>query len=198
MSVETHVSLPVPINAKNKLRERILTLLRSQREEERSVKSLLILDKLFRKPEFCRARTILFYASLDGEVNTFEMIKRAQKVGKRIGLPYVVRDTRELIPVLVESMEKDLVRGPYGVQQPRRLDPAMRLSPEEIDLAIVPGVAFDRHNNRLGRGAGYYDRFLKRLPSDTPTIGLAFDFQIVNKLSPTEEHDMPVSCVLVN
>ncbi len=185
-------------NAKKKVRERILTLLRSQNEEERFVKSSLILDKLFRNPEFRRARTILFYASFDGEVDTFEMMKHAQKLGKRIGLPYVVRDTREIIPVLVESIENDLALGPYGVRQPRRLDPAKRLAIKEIDLVIVPGVAFDRHNNRLGRGEGYYDHFLKGLPSDTSAIGLAFDFQIVNTLSPQEEHDMPVSCVLVN
>lgn len=195
---EASLESQVSINAKKNVRERILTLLRSQKEEERFVKSLVIWDKLLRKPEFQHARTILFYASFDGEVDTFEMMKHAQKLGKRIGLPYVVRDTREIIPVLVESIENDLALGPYGVRQPKRLDSAQRLGPEEIDLVIVPAVAFDRRNNRLGRGAGYYDRFLKGLPSDTPIIGLAFDFQIVDQLSPQEEHDVPVSCVLVN
>jgi 5-formyltetrahydrofolate cyclo-ligase len=57
-------------------------------------------------------------------------------------------------------------------------------------------VAFDRKNNRLGRGEGYYDRFLKLLPSTTPTIGLAFDFQLVDTLPELEAHDMPVSLVL--
>ena len=65
-------------------------------------------------------------------------------------------------------------------------------------MVIVPGLAFDKHNNRLGRGAGYYDRFLSTLPTDIPTVGLAFDFQIIDRLPQQKEHDIPVSHVLVN
>ena len=65
-------------------------------------------------------------------------------------------------------------------------------------MVVVPGVAFDKKNNRLGRGKGYYDRFLKMLPFSTPTIGLAFDFQIVENLPVKEPHDVPVSQVIYN
>lgn len=186
------------IHTKKDIRQRILTLLRNQKEEERLAKSLAILDKLFKKPEFQKAGIILFYASFDGEVNTFEMMKRAQKSGKTIGLPHMMREERKLIPTLVESLENDLVSGPYGVKQPRYTDQSRTLNVKDLDLVIVPGVAFDRHNNRLGRGLGYYDRFLKGLSCDTPSIGLAFDFQIVDRLPLQEKHDIPVSCVLVN
>jgi 5-formyltetrahydrofolate cyclo-ligase len=68
----------------------------------------------------------------------------------------------------------------------------------ELDLVVVPGVAFDRQNNRLGRGAGFYDRFLFELPSTTPTISLAYDLQIVDALLGLEPHDRPVTQVVTN
>lgn len=183
---------------KQELRQKVLTFLRKQKEEERLAKSLVILDKLLKKPEFRRALTILFYAAFDGEVDTFEMMRRALKLGKRIGLPYILRREKRMIPIVIRSIEEDLEIGHYGVKQPKRAPHVRTLTMKELDLVIVPGIAFDRHNYRLGRGQGYYDRFLQELPRGTPTIGLAFDFQIVDHLPPPEEHDVPVSSVLVN
>lgn len=185
-------------NIKKELRERILALLRRQGEKERRTKSAAILRRLFQRPEFERASLVLFYASFDGEVDTFEMMRRAQKLGKRIALPYVVRKHTTMIPVIVESLDKDLETGPYGIRQPKEPTGDRRADLSEIDLVIVPGVAFDRHNNRLGRGLGYYDRFLQKMPSCTPSIGLAFDFQIVDHLPHRQGQDIPVSCVLVS
>lgn len=172
--------------------------MRKQKEEERLAKSSVILNKLFKRPEFQKALTVLFYAAFDGEVDTFEMMQRAQQLGKKIGLPYLVRNEKRMIPTIVESIEDDLATGPYGVKQPKETSREKTLGTDELDLVIVPGVAFDRHNHRLGRGQGYYDRFLKGLSARTPTIGLAFDFQIVDHLPSQKEHDVPVSCVLVN
>ncbi len=187
----------VKINNKKSLREKMLTLLRNHKEEERLAKSRIIFDRLFRLPEFRKALTILFYFPFNGEVNTVEMIKQAQKLGKRIGLPRIMRDKKRIIPAIVDSLEEDLETGPYGIKQPKtnRLQ-ALRL--ENLDMVIVPGVAFDKRNNRLGRGGGYYDRFLKSLPSLIPTVGLAFDFQIVDHLPQQEKHDIPVTKVLIN
>ena len=184
-------------NSKKILRERILTLLRNQKEKERLNKSLAIGDKLFQMQEFQKARTILFYASFDGEVETFEMMKRAQKLGKKIGLPRIMENERKIFPTSVVSLEADLEVGPYGIKQ-SKADPAKALENDCLDMVIVPGVAFDNKNNRLGRGGGYYDQFLAALPSHIPTVGLAFDFQIVDSLSFQDEHDVPVSCVLAN
>lgn len=189
--------LVVQNQTKKELRERILTLLRNQKEEERVKKSLVISHKLFAMPEFQKSSGVLFYASFDGEVHTFEMMQQTQKLGKTIGLPTMIRDGRKIIPRIVGSLENDLSEGPYGVKQPKKTG-TKSLNLDEIDLAIIPGVAFDKYNNRLGRGLGYYDRFLKRLPSHVPTIGLAFDFQIVDRLPQKEKHDIPVSYVLSN
>ena len=179
------------------LRERILTLLRNQKEEDRLNKSLVIFDKLLNMLEFRNALTILFYASFDGEVYTFEMMKQAQKLGKEIGLPRFTKEEKQIIPVRVANPDKDLEPGPYGIMQPKA-SRAQTLSLEEIDMVIVPGVAFDKENNRLGRGGGYYDRFLKIIPRDIPSIGLAFDFQLVDRIPRQDAQDVPVSHVLVN
>lgn len=185
------------MNTKKSLREKILTLLRNHKEEDRVAKSRVIFDKLLKLPEFRKALTILFYFPFDGEVNTTEMIKQAKKMGKRIGLPRIMKGKKRIIPSIVHSLDEDLEPGPYGIQQPigTRLQ---TLDVQNLDMVVVPGVAFDKRNNRLGRGGGYYDRFLKSLPSLTPTIGLAFDFQIVDHLPQQKEHDIPVSKVLVN
>ena len=175
----------------------MLKLLRKHKEEARLRKSSVIRRRLFRTPEFKRALTILFYASFDGEVDTFEMIKKAKKLGKKIGLPRILRSRKTLVPMLLENLDKDLKPGPYGIKTPSG-NSARRLKLKDIDMVIVPGLAFDRNNNRLGRGAGYYDRFLKKLPPGIPTIGLAFDFQVVNRLPETGAHDVPVSHLISN
>lgn len=178
------------------LRERISKLLRNQKEEDRLRKSLGVQKKLFKLKEFKRAKTILFYASFDGEVETLRMIKQAIKLGKRIGLPKILGDKKKFIPVVVHNVDKDLAKGYAGILEPAQTH-QRALSLNDIDMVIVPGLAFDKLNFRLGRGAGYYDRFLKRLPSHIPTIGLAFDFQLLNRL-PRQRHDIPLYRVLAN
>lgn len=184
-------------NLKKNFRERIITLLRNQEEEERLIKSLAISDKLFQMTEFQEAKTILFYASFDGEVETFEMIKKVQRLGKIIGLPRIEKNDRKIIPTLIKSLEDDLEIGSYGIKQPKS-DSMNILREDCIDMVVVPGIAFDKKNNRLGRGGGYYDRFLGSLPPHIPTVGLAFDFQIVESLPFQEEHDVKVTHVLSN
>jgi len=183
------------VNQKQTLRQKLLGLLKNQKEEIRRKKSRLIQERLFKTPEFQSAKTVMLYCSFDGEVETHDMLKQAKKMGKDVAVPVTVRAEKKIIPSLVENIEEELTEGPYGIQQPKK--ESQKFVPHNrLDLVVVPGVAFDRRNNRLGRGEGYYDRFLKLLPSTTPTIGLAFDFQLVDTLPELEAHDMPVSLVL--
>ncbi len=181
---------------KQELRDKILTILRNQKEEDRLAKSLMIQDKLFEMREFRKSGTVLFYASFDGEVDTFEMMKKAKKIGKKIGLPVVVREKNKIMPTFVEYLD-NLQEGVFGIKQPTERD-CKPLGVNEIDMVIVPGIAFDKAKNRLGRGGGYYDRFLCTLPSHISTVGLAFDFQMIDHIPQQKEHDFPVSHVLVN
>lgn len=179
---------------KNIIRERILDLLDNQEENERVLKSSDIANKLYSMCEYKDAKTILFYASFNGEVDTFEMMSNSLKLKKTIALPCANKNDNTITPKIVESLA-ELNVGSYGIPEPEMN--AKDCPIDDVDLAIVPAVAYDTNNNRLGRGAGYYDRFLDQLPRETPTVGLAFDFQIVDHL-PTEEHDKSVYRVLTN
>ena len=178
------------LSSKQKLRERMLSELSGLKEVDRTNKSLSIKEKLFATSEFRKAKIILFYASLKNEVNTDEMIKEAQAQGKLIGLVSVFEKDKKLVPYLVSDIDTELKMGAYGIMQPNK-ELAKSISLDQLSLVIVPGLAFDSKGNRLGRGKGYYDRFLKTLPQDISTIGLAFDFQIVDDL-PHSSQDSPV------
>ncbi|MBU1726271.1 MAG: 5-formyltetrahydrofolate cyclo-ligase [Candidatus Omnitrophica bacterium] len=176
---------------KRKIRSKILLKLKLQKEDTRDRKSQSITKKLLRTKEFKRAKKVMLYMPLRGEVNTKEMISVARKLGKIVAVPVCLRHILTLRPCLLDE-NASLKNGPYGVHEPafEKIIPL-----KDLDLVVVPGVAFDVKGNRLGRGKGYYDRFLSRLPKDTPSIGLAFDFQILPEI-PAAEHDVSVKKVL--
>lgn len=184
------------IQSKQELRQLILDLIKGQKEEVRLFKSRVIFEKVTALPVFKNARTILFYASFRGEVDTLALMQRAMELKKRVALPLIRKEEQQIVPMLIKSLT-ELKPGAYGIQAPPDV-PQNRLNADELDLVVVPGVAFDRRNNRLGRGAGYYDRFLSVLPVTTPTIGLAYDLQVVDALPGLEPHDHPVKCVITN
>ncbi len=179
---------------KQEFRKRILDLIKNQKEEDALRQDRVILGKFVALPVFRKAKTILFYASVKGEVNTFGMMEQALEFDKRVVLPVVQEKTRQIIPMMIRNM-KELKPGTFGIPEPA-VAMERAITVDEIDLAVVPGVAFDQQLNRLGRGAGYYDRFLSELPAATPTIGLAYDVQVVESLFGLEAHDRPVTLVL--
>ena len=176
---------------KQALRSRILMQLKRQKEEVRKQKSNLIARKLLRQGVFKKAKKVMFYIAMEGEVETREMIEAAKRLGKIIAVPVCVKNRASLRPALLDS-HAHLKKGPYGVSEPVV---SRFISLRELDLVITPGVAFDKKGNRLGRGKGYYDRFLSRIPKDTPSIGLAFNLQIL-PVVPTTSHDVSVKKVL--
>jgi len=176
---------------KELLRSKILPNLRKQKKQIRLEKSQKIKDKLFKLKIFKKAKRVMFYMAFDGEVETKEMIRQAMRMGKIVAVPVCDPKERKIIPCQIGPRTK-FKRGPYGIKEPLK---KMPLPSEELDLVIVPGVAFDRKGNRLGRGKGYYDSFLKTLPKKTYSIGLAFDFQIVRSL-PVLPHDIKVKDIL--
>jgi len=161
---------------------------------DKARKSAIIKDRLFNEEEFKRARVVMFYVSLQDEVDTFIMIDEALKAGKRIAVPVILKEEKRLIAGEIHNRLEDLESQHFGIYQPRQ-DRVKEVPLNDIDLVVVPGVAFDRKNIRLGRGHGYYDRFLSGLPKRTRTIGLAFDFQVMEDL-PQDPHDVPVSKII--
>ncbi|MCK9603277.1 MAG: 5-formyltetrahydrofolate cyclo-ligase [Candidatus Omnitrophica bacterium] len=182
--------LPLIKLTKRQNRSKIIPKLKTQKERERKLKSRLIREKLFKTLVFRRAKVIMFYIAFNGEVDTKEMIKEAQKLGKIIVVP-VCRKDRVIRACFLGDQTK-LARGPYGISEPAVKE---SIDLRYLDLVITPGVAFDKQGNRLGRGKGYYDRFLKKLHRKTTSIGLAFDFQILPSV-PTAMHDVAVDRVI--
>jgi 5-formyltetrahydrofolate cyclo-ligase len=138
----------------------------------------------------------MFYISKGGEVDTIPMIKEAIQRGKKVVVPITLSGEKELAVSLISGNERELEVGPWGIKQPKRAY-IRPINLKNIDVVVVPGLAFDTKNNRLGRGGGYYDCFLKKLPESISTIGLAFDFQIVENL-PTASHDTKVQTLLTS
>lgn len=175
---------------KHRIRAHIKEQLKSSSELEKTSKSAIIQEKLFNEEAFKEANVVMFYVSLKDEVNTLTMIDEAIKAGKRVCVPVILKEEKRLIAGEIKNREKDLERQHFGIYQPRA-GHVREVPLDDIDLVVVPGVAFDRNNVRLGRGHGYYDRFLCGLPDKTRTVGLAFDFQVVDHL-PKDSHDIPV------
>ena len=176
---------------KAKIRSKILLRLKKHKEEDRNKKSRIIKKKLFATQVFRKAKNVMFYIAFRGEVNTEEMIKAAKQKGKIVTVPICQKNRIAIRPCRLDEHAR-LKNGPYGVKEPAVKQCTLL---EDLDLVIVPGVAFDKKGNRLGRGKGFYDRFLDKLPKDTPSIGLAYDFQILPAI-PAAKHDVRVSRVL--
>ena len=178
---------------KRDIRKETLQQLTNQAPEELLKKSKIIEKKLLSTPEFKKAEFVMLYASKKEEVATKKIINEALRAGKRVALPRCTSQNR-IVPKEIKD-DSCLEKGIYGIYEPKKRERTVQ--PEKIDLFIVPGVAFDKKNNRLGRGKGYYDKFLKNLPPGKCSVGLAFDFQIVDNL-PCDSHDIPVSKVITN
>ena len=179
---------------KHKIRSQIKDKIKSCSELEKSEKSGIIKNKLFNEEEFKKAKLVMFDVSLKDEVDTLTMIDEALETGKRVCVPVILKEDKRLIAGEIKDRKADLERQHFGIYEPKK-GRVKEVPLDHIDLIVVPGVAFDKTNMRLGRGHGYYDRFLSAVPKKTKTIGLAFDCQVVENL-PKEPHDIPVSKII--
>jgi 5-formyltetrahydrofolate cyclo-ligase len=140
-------------------------------------------------PEYQAARTVMFYLDVRTEVRTREYLPQALAHGNRIVVPYCIEGDLELFHL--ESMN-ELAVGMYKILEPRedlRSVPEKRIEVTEVDLIMVPGVAFDRSGARMGHGFGYYDKMLEHARRETPLVALAFECQLFPEI-PTQPHDI--------
>jgi len=175
---------------KETLRKEIKEKRRKHSKEEQRKKSKEIKEKLFNLPEYKESKTVLFYVSYNGEVNTFDMRKEAL-IDKKVVVPISNIETQTLSLSILESWD-DLELGSYNILEPKK-ECIKEISIDVIDLIIVPGVAFDISGNRMGHGKGYYDKLLDK--TKTTSIGLCFEFQLVEKI-PTQPHDKAVDILI--
>ena len=144
----------------------------------------------------CHASTILAYASFGSELSLDPFITVALALSKRIAIPAINWAHKSMAAHQITNLDTDLIPGRYDIRVPHEGCPAVE--PEQIDVILLPGLAFDRAGNRLGRGAGFYDRYISALKDagHNPTlIGVCYHAQIVD-LVPTEPHDHRVDRVI--
>lgn len=140
-------------------------------------------------PEYQNAKTVLFYIDVRSEVRTRNDLANALQSGKKIVVPYCVDGELELFHL--ESTD-ELAVGMYKILEPKaelREIAAKKVDVKEVDMIIVPGVAFDRRGGRTGHGKGYYDKMLEHARPDTPLVALAFECQIFDEI-PMQDHDV--------
>ncbi|UCD15644.1 MAG: 5-formyltetrahydrofolate cyclo-ligase [Candidatus Omnitrophota bacterium] len=179
---------------KSQLREKLLEKLLSLTQEEVKRRSENVEKILSDLPIYKDANVILAYYPLRGEVNVLGMIGKDLKI-KKFCFPVMDLKRKDLRVFGVSSLDEDFLPGPYKIMQPD-IKKTKELAVSDIDMVIVPGLAFDYHRNRLGRGAGFYDRFLKRLNPSAKTVGVAFDFQILKDLPVHPSYDEKVDVIV--
>jgi 5-formyltetrahydrofolate cyclo-ligase len=179
---------------KKEIRGKVLQWRNSLPKWELTRKSVFLGENLFNFHDFIESDTVMFYNSKASEVQTGDMVMRALDDGKRVVVP--VMDTQEYRLFLSElqDFEKELEPGAFHVPEPRE-EYIRPVAPEEVDLFILPGVAFDKKGNRLGFGGGYFDKLLKQTKRGALFLGLAFEDQIVDRI-PQAPHDIPVHMVV--
>lgn len=176
-------------NSKAILRKEIKKCKRQFTEQQLSELSFAVIMRLLANSRLKDAETVLLYYSLPDEVDTHTLVDALLASKKRVLLPRVTGEgTMEL---RLYNGPQSLARGAYNIMEPIG---AVFDDYDAIDLAVIPGVAFDHEGNRMGRGKGYYDRLLPHL-TKAYKIGICFDFQLVDGIE-CEAHDVKMDEVV--
>lgn len=181
---------------KSKIRKDMITALESLSEDEIALKTRKIENRLFDFANFIEANITMLYVSCPGEVSTRNIIKYCLDYKKIIVLPAFDPQKFRIRLFKIDNIEKDLKPGSREMLEP---DTA-RCKPvpvECLDIAIIPGIAFDEKGGRVGSGEGYYDRFIPKLPITTRKVSIAFEDQIIPQ-APMESHDKHVDIIITS
>lgn len=176
------------------IREQIRGARKACSSYDRDIASQKISQQLAQTDFFHAASIIFLYAALPYEVQTTLIAQEARKQGKQVAYPKTCSEDYTMAFYIVES-EEDLESYRCGKMVLKEPNPKkhQKVIPDEKTLVILPGMAFDRHKNRLGYGGGYYDRYLEQY--EPKTVGIAFDFSIVETL-PVEPFDRPLDYLI--
>ena len=163
---------------------------------EQNAKLKAIENRLFEFANFLEARIVLLYVNGAGEIPTGGILERTSEYGKVVVLPAFKPEKLKMNLMKVDNLSTDLIAGPRGVAEP---DPSRcKLVPiDKVDIAIIPGIAFDEKGARIGSGRGYYDRLIPNLPITTRKVSLAFEEQMVPQI-PMESHDKFVDIIITD
>lgn len=169
-------------HSKAEIRKQIRERFSQTSVRERSIYSGEICEAILRNTKVNEAKTILAFHPLKDEVDILPLLSALVKEGKTVLLPEVTSDTD--MQLREYNSEENLQSGVLGTQFPQG---KVYTDYQNIDVALIPGMAFDQQGNRLGRGKGYYDRFLSLIPN-AHTIGICYPYQLLDNI-PHEDHD---------
>jgi 5-formyltetrahydrofolate cyclo-ligase len=176
---------------KDALRQKIRAQLKAMPTEQRALLSKQACLLLEKQTVWQIAKTIFFYAPLPEELDIWPLLRDSVAAKKTVALPRFDSVTGRYVACEVGDLARDISQGHFGIREPG--GHCIAVPPNRLDLILVPGVAFDAHGRRLGRGKGFYDQLLASARGTT--CGVAFDEQIV-KAVPVEPHDVHLNCIL--
>lgn len=176
------------------IRTQLRAILDAMTVPERHERSVAASSHLLSTPEFVNARVIMLYLSMHQEVETAPICLRAWQEGKSVVVPRIFWGDHAMMPIEIHSLTSNLKTDQMGLQEPIAGQP---IPVEFIDLVIVPGLGFGPLGQRIGRGAGFYDRFLSQSGFHGTTCGLAFEKQILTTL-PMLPHDVCLDMLITD
>lgn len=171
------------------IRRELRDKLAAMTDADRQTKSALAAGFMATSPEFAAARVVMLFLSMPHELDTASLALRCWQSGKTVVVPKVSWDQRRMLPVEINSLQANITTTGQGVREPVGGQP---MPVNLIDLVIVPGLGFSKDGHRIGRGMGFYDRFLAQPNFLGISCGMGFEDQIVPAL-PVLDHDMPLS-----
>jgi len=171
------------------LRKKILAARDNLSHHDRQIMSLGIIKKTLLLDKIRKRNTFFIYVDFRSEVQTHFLITELLRQGKQVAVPVTQVDEKRLLPVLIHDIKKDLTPGYCSIPEPRiEIRKNQIIAGCEIETIILPGSVFDEQGGRLGYGGGYYDRFMAYEAPLAIRIGLAFELQVINKLT-LQAHD---------
>ena len=178
------------------LRKRSLDIRNSMLQDEKKKKDNTIRNKFLESDYYKASKNIFIYISYSSEINTIEIINKALVDGKRIFVPRTIFKNKLMDAVRIYSLD-NMKKDRYGILEPG--EDSSYINPDKLDLIVVPGVAFDREGGRTGYGAGYYDRYFKKISDERKKeikkVALAYDFQVIDKV-PMDKQDVRIDCII--
>jgi len=176
---------------KTQLREKLKQIRNQVTSDMAEMAALTTWVYLQTRKEFVQAESVAAFSSIQGEVNTLTILEGVLKLNKKLFLPRVSNDRSHLGFYEVKDL-RGLAPGAFGILEPPIQHPARV---EDLDMMILPGLAFDLKGSRLGFGKGFYDRILPRLKKSALSVGLCYSFQVIEKV-PVTGADVPVKALL--
>jgi 5-formyltetrahydrofolate cyclo-ligase len=181
-------------NNKAVIRRQLREKLVAMSEMDRHSKSVAACGLVASSPEFAAASVIMLYLSSPTEVDTSPLALRGWQTGKTICVPRVFMHDKRMLPLEITSLTSGVTTSNLGIREPIGGKP---VPVQFIDLVIVPGLGFSKNGYRIGRGMGFYDRFLALPEFLGVSCGLAFSEQVVEQI-PVLDHDMPLSMLVTD